>query len=264
VIHFPTVALKAMGLEEKIWLYLWAGPHLLLAPIAILMFRRKLYKDFPIFFAYLIFEFLQFCLLFPWHFRPTPLWAYAKADLVLRAGSTALRFGILRDLFEAPVLHNPAVRRTMAPVLHGATFVLVVAALALVGTLYFSDGVHSSIRPYLTVQALNTAQCGLLVLAFLWHRFLGVRMSPFFFGVALGVGLITGSEPLLHALRASSAAVRLIHTVDFAQMGIYHIAVLVWLYYVLVRDNIKQEFDGQPPQLTGNGGMDEMGRMVQL
>lgn len=157
--------------------------------------------------------------------------------MLLRAGSVALRFGILRDIFEAPVLHNAPVRRTMTPVLHVITAVLVLLALLFIGTIYYSYRGYWALQTYFTIEALNTAQCGLVVLAFLWHRFLGIRMSRFVFGIAFGLGLITGSEPLMHALRDSLEA-RFFHVVDFTQMGIYHIAVLVWLCYVLAWDNI--------------------------
>ena len=43
-----------MNLSRFVYLYLWIAPHLLLVPVAILMLRRRLHKEFPIFFFYLL------------------------------------------------------------------------------------------------------------------------------------------------------------------------------------------------------------------
>lgn len=250
-----------MGFEHIAWLYLWVGPHLLLAVVAVLMFRKGLHRDFPIFFTYLLFELLEFCVLFTWHFRSPAASTYMTVDAFSRAGDIALHFGILREIFEAPVTHSAPLRRTMAPFLNGATLLLVALALVFIGALDYSIFGDWGLGTYFTFEALNIAQCGLIVLVFLWHRFLGLRMSPFVFGVALGLGLIAASDPLVHALKGF-VPLQFSRTVDFSQLGVYHLAVLVWLYYVQTREKIALDSDAALPRLIEQGAAFE--RIVQL
>jgi len=215
--------------QHFIWLYLWVAPHVLLAAVAGVMLRARRHRDFPVFFSYLLFEILQFCVLFAvsrleWHMS-----MYVKVDLLGRAGSIAFRFGIIQELLEAPVTHSAQLRRTMARMLRCAAAVLALLALVFIGSVY-SWSLREMIFPaYAIDQTLNILQCGLLVFVFLWHRFLRLKMQDFVVGVALGMGLVAGLEPLLHALKDSRAVDS--HVVDLVRMAVYHVSVLIWLYF---------------------------------
>lgn len=249
-----------MSHQHIVWLYLWVAPHLLLGVAAVLMFRKGLHKDFPIFFSYLLFEFLQFSLLFTMYsLKALPM--YMKIDLFWRAGSIALRFGVLQEMFEAPVAHSVPLRRAMARILNSVTVVLVVLAVAFIGSLYYGSLGHRLLPAYMTVEALNIAQCGLLVLVFLWHRFLGLRMASFVFGIALGMGLAAGLEPLIHAWKDSLAA-RNSSIPDLLQMAIYHVAVLIWLYYGQAREKIASDSKAALPDLREWAA--DLGRIAHL
>jgi hypothetical protein len=87
---------------------------------------------------------------------------------------------------------------------------------------------------YAINQTLNILQCGLLVFVFLWHRYLGLKMQNVVIGIALGMGLVAGLEPLLHALEDSRAVDPQI--VNLLAMGAYHVSVLIWLYFASVRE----------------------------
>jgi len=95
-----------MNYSQLIWLYryLWFAPHILLLPVAAVMFRRKLHKQYPIFFSYLIFEFLQFCALFSIVHLKAPLGLYVEVDLFDRIGDAVLHFGIIQELFAAALV----------------------------------------------------------------------------------------------------------------------------------------------------------------
>jgi hypothetical protein len=250
-----------MDVPHFIWLYLWVAPHLLLPVVAVLMFRRRLHRDFPIFFSYLLFEFLQFCILFTMYSLHAPGSAYVRIDIFGRTGSIALHFGILQEMFEAPVAHSVPLRRAMARTLRWLTAFLVALALLFIGSLYYSILSHRVFQAYVIIEALNIAQCGLLVLVFLWHRFLGLRMSPFVFGIALGMGLVAGFEPLRQALNDSLGAQNP-RFVDILQMAIYHCAVLIWLYFAQAREKITWDSKAALPDLREQAA--ELGRIVHL
>jgi len=252
-----------MSFQHYIWLYryLWIAPHVLLLAVAVVMFRKKLHKDFPIFFYYLLFEFLQFCVLFTMSSLNAPVRMYVKIDLFDRAGDIALRFGIFQELFGAPLAHNFPLRRKVGRILNAVTVVLVVLAALSIGALYSSIFGYRFPQAYTVVEALNAAQCGVLVLVFLWHRFLGLRMSSFAFGIAVGMGLVVGFEPLMQALK-TLVAVPHGRIANMVSMAAYHVAVLMWLYYAQVREQITSDSNVALPQLVEQAA--DLGRIAHL
>jgi hypothetical protein len=53
------------------WHYLWIAPNLLLAVLAVLMWRRGLHKRFPVFWIYALFEAIQWAILYPLDLLPS-------------------------------------------------------------------------------------------------------------------------------------------------------------------------------------------------
>lgn len=242
MLHFGTVVLKLMSLQRIVWLYMWIAPHVLLIPIAIVMFRKGRHKDFPVFFSYLLFEFVQFSAIFTmWCLKvPHPMWV--ATDLSFRAGSIAFRFGIIQEMFESPFANIMPMRRAMGRIFSVLTLIFIVLAMTFIAPQYYRIPGYGLLKGYVGIEALNTAQCGLLVCVFVWHRFLGFRMSPCVFGIALGIGLVASSEPLMVALKDSVSAQNS-KFVDFTQMAIFQGAVLLWIYYVRARETVNTNID---------------------
>jgi len=86
---------------------------------------------------------------------------------------------------------------------------------------------------YAINQTFNILQCSLLAFVFLWHRYLGLKMQHFVVGIALGMGLVAGLEPLLHALENFRAVDP--QAFNLLRMGTFHASVLIWLYFASVR-----------------------------
>jgi hypothetical protein len=226
------------------------------------MFRRGLHKKFPIFFSYLLFEFSRFAFLFFLHDIKISPASYTNIDLFFRIGSIALRFGILQEALEASLGQNMPLRRAMARVMNWATFFLVAVASIFIVSLYYSILNHRTFVAYVIVQALNTAQCGLLALVFAWHRFLGLRMSPMVFGILFGMGLAIGAEPLIMALKDTFGIPGSTIT-DLAQFAAFHIAAVSWLYFAQVREKVSWATETSAlPDLRQWAA--DMGRIAQL
>jgi len=254
-----------MTLPHLIWLYrfLWIAPHLLLLAVAAVMFRKGLHKSFPIFFVYLLFEFLMFAILYPMAlFRwATTLTIYVRVDMLDRAGNVALFFGVIQEMFEAPLAHNTALRRGMAQMRNRLTAILVVLASAFIVALCYGTFEHSLIRTYVIVEVLNTVQCGLLLFVFLWHWALGLRMSPFTFGIAVGMMLTRCIEPLEMILNAFVPQQNgMIGAM--LNMATYHAAVLIWLYYASAREEVPSISYAALPQFMEQAS--EIGRIAHL
>jgi hypothetical protein len=228
-----------MSYQHLIWLYryLWIAPHVLLLTVAVVMFRKKLHKQYPIFFSYLLFEFALFCVLFTMlRLRmPTPL--YVKADLVERIGDAAFSFGIIQELFSAGLIHVGPLQKNMERVLRWVTLALVAIGLAFLVPLCYSTLNPGKISEYWIIAALRGAQCGLLFFVFLWHRVLRVRMPIVAFGIALGMGIMAAAELLALASKTfflfGNGTI-----VDMLDMAAYHVAVVFWLYFAFDRERV--------------------------
>jgi hypothetical protein len=225
--------------QRVVWLYLWIVPHVLLIVIALVMLRKGLHKDFRVFFCYLLFEFVQFVVLLTMYCLKAPVLMSITTDRLGRAGSIAFRFGIIQEMLESPLANSIPLRRTMARMLNWVTALLVVLSVVFIGSMYSSLPNYGLLKGYVPIEALNIAQCELIVCVFLWHRFLGVTMSSRVFGIALGIGLVAGLEPFMHAWVAGRGLIHL----DSLQMSIFHVCVLGWLYFVLVRERIDSNFN---------------------
>jgi hypothetical protein len=248
-----------MTLQQFIFRYLFVAPHVLLIPIAIVMYRKGLHRQFPIFFSYLFYELLYLCIFYPIYSRLLilPTWLFMGLDQFFRAGDIVLHIGILQELFESPVKNNASLRQTSARILKWVTVALVVMASAFIGFQYYRQA-HLLPRSYASIEALNIAQCFLLVLVFLWHRFLGLKMSTFAFGIALGLGLTAFLEPFFSAWTDSSWMKRTFIPY-FLWMGTYHCTVLIWLYYALASGkDSPRSGKGTPRSGSGGGSLIEM------
>ncbi len=241
MLQFPTVAFKRMVLQHYIWLYLWVAPHVLLAAVAAVMVRTWRHKDYPIFFSYLLFEILQFCILFAMsRMDSVPGSIYQPIDLFFRAGSIAFRFAIIQEMLEASVARSPSLRKTMAWILRCSAAVLGMLAIAFIGSVYSWSVSRMIVPAYAVNQTFNILQCGLLALVFLWHRFLGLKMRHFSVGIALGMAWVAGLEPLMDTMRNFRVAAP--QFVDLLEMGAYHISVALWLYFAQAKAESPSSF----------------------
>ena len=252
-----------MNFPHFIWVYryLWIGPHVLLLAVATVMFRKGLHKHFPIFFSYLLFEFVMCCILWPMAYFRAPAEIYWKFDLFDRAGDIALRFGILQELFESSAAGRTPWYRDLSRMRSRVTLLFVILSTVFFTALYASSLDHPFFRTYAVIEALNGAQGGLVVLLFLWHRFLGLRMSPFAFGIAVGMGLAMGLEPLEIVLRYSVPE-RMAMVVDMMNMAAYHAAVVAWLYFAQAREKVTSDSTAALPLLIEHAA--DLGRIAHL
>jgi hypothetical protein len=218
---------------------MWIAPHVLLIPVAVVMFRKGLHKEYRVFFFYLLYEFVQFAVLFTMWCTEASHAMMMTIDLLGRSGSVALRFGMIMEMFESPVANNVPLQKTMARMFNAVTVLLVVLAALFVGSIYHNLPNYGLLRAYVPIEALNLAQCELLICVFLWHRFLGVRMLPCVLGMAFGIGLIVGFEPFMLAWVSGHNLI----SRDSLQMAGFHIAVVGWLFFVTVRQTIASNFN---------------------
>lgn len=218
-----------------LWYYLWIAPYVLQGVLVLVMVRRKFYRQFPVFFAYTVFEVCQFAVLFAMdHSAAVSAEEYVRAYGWALAVSTALRFGIILEIFAHLSRNYPALNRLGRPLLRWLTVSLLATALGLAVYTVGNDANHPWwFAMYVLDRTASFLQCGLLLSLFMFSGYLGLSWRNYVFGIALGLGIFASVELAASAIR-SQPGFAYNGFLDFFTMGIYHGCVLIWMFYLLV------------------------------
>jgi hypothetical protein len=229
-----------MTFRVFLWHYLWIIPHILVLGIVALLWRHREYKKYPIFFAYLIFEFTQFLVLYPILLIPSATgMAYYVAYSVGGAISVAFHFGLIHEIFAEMSRNYPPLRRLGKPAFRWGTVCFLWLALL---TAYFvkPNDPNQLIAGLLVMRrTADILQCGLLMILFAFSSYFGVSWKNHTFGIALGLGVLSTAGLAESALR-SHVGEGFIRLLDYGLMVIYHACVLIWLSYLWRPEAVSQ------------------------
>lgn len=218
----------------KVILYsLWIGPHLFLAVLAVLMYRRGLQRKFPTFFLYTLYEVLVFLLLFTCRMIGHSLsGVYRSVFIGTAIGSVVLRFGIIQEIFNNLFQDYPRLTEVGTLSMRWLTGILLVAAvlLALYSSGTISDHMLSGVM--LLDRSVAIIQAGLLLFLFCVPSVLGLTWRTYTFGIALGFGIFASTELAYWALRLTELSEHAKDLLDLLPTGSYQVSVLVWIGYL--------------------------------
>jgi hypothetical protein len=215
-------------------LFLLISPHVLLGVLAVILYKRRLCREFTCFFAYVLYEIAKFIPLFALYSvlgATSKPYAYVFSATLLI--SIALRFGVIdevsKDLFRESQFLKVAARRLL---------LCVTGSLLVMGVLLavYAPG-NNSARLIAGVSVVNRGaamvQCGLLVSLLLFSRFLGLSWRRPAFGIALGLGILTSVDLATSALRAAFASEVAADLSDWLLTCTYFVCVSIWIGYLL-------------------------------
>jgi hypothetical protein len=228
--------------------YLWIAPHILLALVAIVMRVKRLDISFPLFALYAWYEVAEFALLFA--IAVTKLiqgMLYMRVFLVTLAVSTALRFGILQEIFNNVFREHGRADAIARVLLRWTTGILLVAAISCA---ILAPGPTSGSLIATTAwlgRGIAIVQCGLVLFLLVFSRLIGLSLQSYVFGIALGFGVLSSVELANWAMRGGDLTESTRKALDLLTTGGYHIAVLLWLAYLIVpAKRVLQHADGPP------------------
>jgi len=226
-----------MSSSRLFFLYLWIAPHVLQAVLALMMIRRQLFRQFPVFFAYTVFEVAQFLVLFVldhWFIDKVSIDQYVNLYMIGNAISIVLRFGIVHEIFANVFQSYPALQQFGGVIFRWATVVLMIVAVTIVAYSSGSETDKFTLAATVVDRAVSIVQCGLLVLLVLLARFLSFSWTSYVFGIALGLGFFASLQLAISTLRAHLGAET--QTVAFSEisMAVYHCCVLFWIVTLLL------------------------------
>lgn len=223
--------------HSLLWYYLWLGPHVLQVGLAVVLWRRKLHKVFPVFFAYLVIEACEEFTLYVLDILPSVsarAWWIAFCIGLLLEG--ALKLGVIGELFSHLLRDRSTIARLVSQLTTfvGAILILFAVAAAAYAPADAQQPVWTHLG-YILLQSFYIVEGGLAVFLFLFVAYSKLGWDRQDFGIALGFGILFCQHMATWSIMASRALpVTRYPYFDFLNMATYHICVLIWCYYLLI------------------------------
>ncbi len=200
------------------------------------MFRHKLHRLFPVFFGYICFQVLAFCVVFPMnHWNTFSYTAYFWIYWGCAAVNLVLGFMVIYEIF-LDVFRPYYTLKDLGSVL----FKWAALVMSLVGFVVAASSPLGDqgpiVQAVITVtRCVRVAQVGLVLFLLVFSRYLGVSWKQQSFGLSVGLGLSAGVELGSLAFHVSGHASEVaVHVINLVA---YNIAILVWLGYALVESS---------------------------
>jgi hypothetical protein len=221
--------------SHTVALYLWCAQPILQSVVAVILWHRKMHKQFPVFFLFLLVQVANFAVIFP-------LWLVGDYKMYFvffwlgEAANAVLGFKVIHEIF-LDVFRPYHTLKDLGTLLFkwaGVVMLLVSVVVAFSNSFDQSPLVHA----VTTLQrSVRIVQFGLILFLLLFSRFLGVSRKQVSFGISLGFGLFAGVELMLMALN-SGGFVRQ-GNLNLVNMVTLILAILVWCGYSLSRKAVR-------------------------
>lgn len=224
-------------MNAQIQLGLWIAHPVLQLGVAGIFYWRKLHRQFPIFFFYLLFQVLNFCIVFPaYRYGSYPQYFYSYWGL--QAVSLGLGFKIIHEIFLDVFRPYHALKDLGSVLFKWAALVMMLVAIVVAAASPTTQQ-GPIVQAVVTVQrCVRVSQCGLILFLLVFSKYLGVSWRQHSFGISLGFGSFAGAELLMIALNASGNASEV--TVAEVNMIAYNAAVLLWLGYAYIKSSARE------------------------
>jgi hypothetical protein len=225
--------------HSLLWHYLWLGPQILQAALALILWRRGIRKLFPIFLAYLIVGAIEQLTLYALDVSPPVSSAtFWKAFWVGAVIEGFIKFAVIGELFFHLLKARPVIAKIGRQLISGAgaAFVLLAVAAAAYTPLAHRQVLIS--RAHILLQSSYVIDCGLAAFLFLFAAHFKLTWNHKAFGIALGFGIVWCEHMAAWALSANGTWLEKSYFLDFLNMATYHVCVLIWFYFLLVPQRI--------------------------
>ena len=248
-----------------LWWYQWIAPHLLLGVFLSIFVRRRLYRQSPVFFAYVVCELVQFVVSITlslygiWH--PGHHLNLYRWILVWSSGALSLlSFGVVYELVNQMILSRSSLGKTLRPFMRWSAAILL--PLTAAAAAHLGVAVERVVNVFAVLDfSTSVLQVGLLLSLFVFSRALRVSWRSLPVGIALGLGILGCVE--LSAAPLFSAFPHRYAVIDVFRMAGFHVCVLVWLGYLVFPER-GPKFAGEPLQTTDLESWDqELQKMVR-
>jgi hypothetical protein len=221
--------------SHTIVLCLWCAQPILQSAVAVILWRRKLHKQFPVFFSFLLVQVANFAVIFP-IFRTDNYKLYFGLFWLGEAVNAVLGFKVIHEIF-VDVFRPYHTLKDLGTLLFkwaGVVMLLVSVVVAFSNSFDQSPLVHA----VTTLQrSVRIVQLGLILFLLLFSRFLGVSRKQVSFGISLGFGLFAGVDLMMYVLISGGFVKQAMF--NLINMSAYGLAHVVWAGYSLSRNAVR-------------------------
>jgi hypothetical protein len=194
------------------------------------MFRRHLHRRYPLFFSFVIFNFLSW---FVYYFAHSISYsAYFYAYWTVAALYALMSFAVIYEIFTSMFRRHEGLR-DFGTVLFQWSGVVVV----MMGMMMLATGAGFAPRQIVAAilsieRAVGIMQCGLLLLVVLFSSHLALTWRHQIFGITLGLGVSAAVELILFTQRIRGVFGDTV--LSMMHMTAFDIMLLIWLGYMLL------------------------------
>jgi hypothetical protein len=227
--------------HSLLWHYLWVGPHLIQAVLAVFLWRRGFHRRFPAFFTYLVFETIEEFALYVMDILPSvsvrTWWLAFSAGLILEG---TLKLGVIGELFSHLLASRPPIAKIGVRLITCAGSALLLLAVAAAAYLPMDRTQYIwAYRAHILLQTFYIVEGGLALSLFLFVAYFKLTWNRRALGIALGFGILFCEHLAAWSITAGQALPGNRYVLlDFLNMATYHVCVLIWCYYLLVPQKV--------------------------
>jgi hypothetical protein len=232
-------------MNANIQLALWIAHPVLELSLAAIMFSRRLHRTFPVFFSYIVFQVVNFLVLFPIYKLSTTSYGaqhqllYFYAYWISAAISLGIGFKVIHEIFLDVLRPYPNLKDLGTLLFKWAA--LVMFLVAMVVTAASQTGTETPLGQAVIIvqRCVRVIQCGLILFLLFFSRHLGVSRKQLSFGIALGFGSFASVELVGLALISGGQ----IHTptANLLNTTAYGLAILSWMVYASLKTTSREE-----------------------
>jgi hypothetical protein len=218
-----------------LWNYLWVAPNVFLWALAVLLWRRGLARQIPVFFAFAILSGASGLAIFVADVLPSvsPL-NFWRIDWICLVIESFLKFVVIGEVFSRIFSPYPTVSRTGAVLASAVGAALVLLSGAVAGLAHGDSTFRIVAGAHLLEQTVFFVESGLIFFLFLFTAHFRLSWDRVSFGVLLGLGISACEHLATWAVIANASPSERTRTLlAFINMATYHFAVLIWCYCLL-------------------------------
>jgi hypothetical protein len=213
--------------SPHIQLALWVLQPLLQACVAVVMFRRKLHKDLPVFFTFVLAQIFIFPLQFSayqWWSHPT----YFDVFWISMALNLIIEFRIIQEVFVDVFRPYHALKDLGTALFKWSALIMILVSVVVIAV---SPGWDNPLTKTVMVahRCLRVIQCGMVLFLLAFSKPLGFSWRRQSFGVAIGFGIIAAAELLSNALY--SGVHISVDAMNLINMTAFNAGVVLWWLY---------------------------------
>jgi hypothetical protein len=223
--------------HSTLWIYLWLAPRVFQVAIVVVMIRRSLYRDFPFFFVYTLYEAALGTALFAMDESQRVSGAqYWQAHWIGSIGSIVLRFGLIWEIFSHVFRPYPALWEVGKILFRWAAIILLLVGVAVAVYSPSPQGLWVLSGVFVVDRTISIVQCGLLLFLFSFSSYFGLSWRSYIFGIAAGLGIFATVQLAASSIWIQSSPFSQNDAFTFVTMATFHCCVLIWLFYLVSKE----------------------------